>query len=218
MCVFVFSFHCVEEFPLSVCLREEKVKLCRTQLTLVFQSWDRRCLCFFVALIKAVFLHAGHPQVCMYTSMQTHTDPHIHTHNHSTPWAPRWPANCLEVIKLGGPLGHWEEEKYVFSSKRWTDTAPHHQGLSGNLTHTNRSPQWEVTSRALFTNTALTWLQIGYDKEKCMKLSMCLPVWFEDNKLIAKYSLLCHHHQWELQNTLHCVISFEKVTDYCVCV
>lgn len=58
-CVFVFSFHCWRVS--TECLLKRRkgqiiLAFCRTQLTLVIQSWNRRCLfCVHLQL-----LHAGH--------------------------------------------------------------------------------------------------------------------------------------------------------------
>ena len=55
--VFLFSFHCIDKFPLSVCLTDEKVKLCTIQLTLIFQSWNHRCLCPSAAHTKLLYFY-----------------------------------------------------------------------------------------------------------------------------------------------------------------
>lgn len=75
----------VMELRMSLCL-------CRSHSTLLF-FWG-----FFYMLNTRT---CAYIQACKHTAQQTH---------HSTP-VPRCSTGCLEVIKLGGHLRHWEEKK-----------------------------------------------------------------------------------------------------------
>lgn len=92
--VFVFSFHCVEEFPFNVCLKNEKATLCRTRLTLVSELQLFLCL---AARIKLV--------MCFYR---------LNTHKCGCACACTRSSNCLEVIKLRGPTRRRERENKLF--------------------------------------------------------------------------------------------------------
>lgn len=67
---------------------------------------------FFPALneIRCVLFNMLDTHKCACVQACKHSRALVRKH-HSTPWAPRWPASCLEVIKLGGTSREWEEEK-----------------------------------------------------------------------------------------------------------
>lgn len=113
-CAFVVPSHSLEEFPLSVCSRGEKVKLRPTQLTSVFRA------CMQLQM-------SSYPPCCAFTGW-TPTSVRVHRHVIILLPGREKVVRSLERQRMG---------KHAFSSRRWTDTTPHPQGLGGDHTETN---------------------------------------------------------------------------------
>lgn len=150
----------------------------RTQFTLMFRSWNCTYRCLFVACLCCVFTCWTPTNTWYQFSIQAFNNTQALTHTHPwTPWAPRWPTNCLEVkpletLRMNSPIQKIDRE-IQHHTTGYTDT-----DWPGGT--------WEVYSMAMFTGTMLTTLQIH--STYTYILGICLFVWFK-HSLKAKYEL-----------------------------